>query len=207
MKMAYTEIKQKIVNCEYLPDTFLNELSLMKELGVSRTPIREAMSRLEHENLVRIVPKKGVLVSGFSLGDVREVYQVRELLEPYIIRFWGSRVDRQALRTYRDNLNLPGDDLPDWKRFLLDNELHKLIYDCCQNKYFVQLLDKVYDQNQRIRILSGRLHRRLEDTRFEHLTILERLLADDSEGAAQAMSVHLANSKQAAFDSLLISPP
>lgn len=205
--MAYTEIKQKIVNCEYLPDTFLNELSLMKELGVSRTPIREAMSRLEHENLVRIVPKKGVLVSGFSLGDVREVYQVRELLEPYIIRFWGSRVDRQALRTYRDNLNLPGDDLPDWKRFLLDNELHKLIYDCCQNKYFVQLLDKVYDQNQRIRILSGRLHRRLEDTRFEHLTILERLLADDSEGAAQAMSVHLANSKQAAFDSLLISPP
>jgi len=207
MKMAYTEIKQKIVNCEYLSDTFLNELSLMKELGVSRTPIREAMSRLEHENLVRIVPKKGVLVSGFSLGDVREVYQVRELLEPYIIRFWGSRVDRQALRTYRDNLNLPGDDLPDWKRFLLDNELHKLIYDCCQNKYFVQLLDKVYDQNQRIRILSGRLHRRLEDTRFEHLTILERLLADDSEGAAQAMSVHLANSKQAAFDSLLISPP
>jgi len=205
--MAYTEIKQKIVNCEYLPDTFLNELSLMKELGVSRTPIREAMSRLEHENLVRIVPKKGVLVSGFSLGDVREVYQVRELLEPYIIRFWGSRVDRQALRTYRDNLNIPGDDLPDWKRFLLDNELHKLIYDCCQNKYFVQLLDKVYDQNQRIRILSGRLHRRLEDTRFEHLTILERLLADDSEGAAQAMSVHLANSKQAAFDSLLISPP
>lgn len=205
MKKAYAAIKAKIVNCEYMPDTFLNELTLMKELEVSRTPIREAMSKLEHENLVRIVPKKGIIVTGLSLTLVQEVYQVRELLEPHIIRLWGSKVPRDTLLDYQGNLLKTSPETSEWERYLIDNELHRIIYDKCENQYFVQLLAKVYDQNHRIRILSGKLHRRLEDTREEHLVIVERLLEGSFEAAAAAMEAHLENSRKAAFECLLRS--
>jgi DNA-binding GntR family transcriptional regulator len=206
-KKAYSVIKAKILSCEYPPDTFLNEAVLMAEIGASRTPIREAMTKLEHENLVRIVPKKGVLVTGISLGEIKEVYQVRELLEPHIIRVWGKNVDHQVLVAYRESLESYDPDLPEETKFQLDNQLHRLIFDNCENKYFVQLLDTVYDQTNRIRIISGKqIRRRLEDTRVEHLAIVDRFLANDIEGAATAMSVHLENSKKAAFELLLKVP-
>ena len=205
-KKAYAAIKAKIVNCEYMPDTFLNELALMKELEVSRTPIREAVSRLEQENLVRIVPKKGIIVRNLTLSDVKDVYQVRALLEPHIIRLWGGRVSSETLMAYQEKLRQTSRETPEWERYLIDNELHRIISDRCENQYFVQLLDKVYDQNHRIRILSGKLHRRLEDTRTEHLLIVERILAGDSEGAAKAMEVHLEYSRKAALESLTQSP-
>lgn len=203
-KKAYAAIKERIVRCEYLPDAVLNEISLIAELGVSRTPIREALSRLEHENLVRIVPKRGIFVTGFTLSDVREIYQVRELLEPLIIRLWGARISKDVLQSLGQKLNRTSSDGPERDLYGLDYDLHRTIYDHCENKYFVHLLDRVFDQNQRIRIISGRLEHRLEATRDEHLTIVERLLSSDQEGAAVAMSHHLEQSRNAAFESLLL---
>ncbi len=203
-KKAYSIIKAKILSCEYPPDTFLNEGELMAEIGVSRTPIREAMTKLEHENLVRIVPKKGVIVSGISLGEIKDVYQVRELLEPFIIRTWGKNVDQKVLIAYRESLEHYDSELPEETKFQLDNQLHRVIFDYCENKYFVQLLDTVYDQTNRIRIISGKkIRRRLEDTRVEHLAIVDRFLENNIEAAALAMSLHLENSRKAAFELLL----
>ncbi len=203
-KKAYAAIKEKIVNCEYLPDTVLNEVSLIGELGVSRTPIREALSRLEHENLVRIMPKRGIFVTGFSLSDVREIYQVRELLEPFIIRAWGNRIPRIALEELQRKLGAVPLDAPEREFYNLDYHLHRTIYDHCENKYLVQILDRVFDQNHRIRILSGRLQHRLQASQTEHMAIVEALLRGDPEGAAQAMTFHLEQSRKAAFDSLMI---
>lgn len=204
-KKAYAAIRAKIVNCEYMPDTFLNEAALMKELEVSRTPIREAVSRLEQENLVRIIPKKGIIVSSLSLSNVKEVYQVRELLEPFIIRLWGAQVSQETLAAYQDKLLKTSQETPERERHMIDYELHRIISDRCENQYFVQLLGNVYDQSHRIRILSGKLQQRLEDTRTEHVLIVERLLSGDSEGAAKAMEIHLENSRKAAFESLMQS--
>lgn len=203
-KKAYTAIKEKIVNCEYLPETVLNEAGLIAELGVSRTPIREALSRLEHENLVRIMPKRGIFVTGFSLSDVREIYQVRELMEPHIIRLWGARIAKPVLETLKTTLLAMKPDTPEREFYRLDFELHRTIYDHCENKHFVQLLDRVFDQNHRIRILSGKLQHRLESSREEHLAIVEALLAGDTEAAARAMAAHLEQSRKAAFDSLML---
>lgn len=203
-KKAYAAIKEKIVTCEYPPDTVLNEVSLIEELGVSRTPIREALSRLEHENLVRIVPQRGIFVTGVSLGDVREIYQARELLEPLIIRLWGSRIPKDVLAALQEKLSRCPPDSPEHDLYTLDYELHRAIYDHCENKYFVHLLDRVFDQNQRIRILSGQIKHRLEATRDEHLEIVNRLLEGDHEGAARAMTSHLEQSRKAAFESLML---
>ena len=199
---AYTIIKAKIVNCEYPPGSFLNEIKLIEEIGTSRTPIREAMSKLEHENLVKIIPKKGVLVSSFSLSEINEVYQVRKLVEPFIIRTWGCEIDPQGLEAYRVRLKEMASESSDVEKILLDDSLHRFLIASNKNKYFVYLLDLVYDQNNRIRIISGKLTRRLEDTREEHLSIIDRLLDGHSDAAAKAMLEHLENSQKAALESI-----
>lgn len=92
---AYNCIKQKILNCEYQPGMFLSEDLLKNEMNMSRTPIRDAISRLEQENLVRILPKKGILVSGISIREIQSIYEARLLLEPYAVLHYGNRIPEQ----------------------------------------------------------------------------------------------------------------
>ena len=79
---AYRIIKDKIIRCEYMPGDFLNEKSLIEEIGASRTPIREALNKIEQENLVKIIPKRGVVVSEITMKDISEIFQVRECVSP-----------------------------------------------------------------------------------------------------------------------------
>ena len=97
-EQAYAIIKENIINCTYAPSSFLVESELMQQVGASRTPIREALNKLEQENLVRILPKRGVLVCDITMGTLNEVYEVRRLVEPYIVREYGCRLDEEALR-------------------------------------------------------------------------------------------------------------
>ena len=74
---AYNTIKDKIIRCEYAPNELISEEALREELGVSRTPIRDALSRLEQEGLLTILPKKGIMVSGLSLGEINGIFENR----------------------------------------------------------------------------------------------------------------------------------
>jgi DNA-binding GntR family transcriptional regulator len=200
---AYRIIKSKIVNCEFPPNAFLNELELVSEIGTSRTPIREAMSKLENERLVRILPKKGVVVTGIAYHEVDEVYQLRELLEPFIIRTWGDEIDPVKLKHFRVAMAALDESVSNARKFQLDDEFHRLIVGHSHNRFVMQVLDSVYDQTQRIRIISGNLlRRRLEDTCTEHLRIIDLLLQKRLAEAAQAMERHLRNARRAAFTSL-----
>ena len=95
---AYNTIRQKIVTCEYAPGTFLNEELLTSELGLSRTPIRDALSRLEQEGLIEIKPKKGILVMPLSINTISMIFEVRQLYEPYIHLNYGTSLSIQQLK-------------------------------------------------------------------------------------------------------------
>ncbi len=92
-QQAYQTIRTKILNCEYAPNSYLNEEQLCKEINVSRTPIRDALSRLEQENLIKILPKKGVVVAPLNINEINMIYETRILLEPYILATYGNRID------------------------------------------------------------------------------------------------------------------
>ena len=92
--IAYNMIHEKIVTCEYAPGSFLNEEMLTSSLGLGRTPIRDALSRLEHEGLVEIRPKVGITVTPLNISDINKIFEVRLLLEPYIIRNPGRPAER-----------------------------------------------------------------------------------------------------------------
>ena len=97
---AYNTIRQKIVTCEYAPGTFLNEELLTSELGLSRTPIRDALSRLEQEGLIEIKPKKGILVMPLSINTINMIFEVRQLYEPYILLNYGTSLSTQQLKKF-----------------------------------------------------------------------------------------------------------
>ena len=76
--------------CEYAPNQLLSESLLQEELGFSRTPVREAISRLAQEGLLKVFPKRGIVVSGITVSDIRMIFEVRTLVEPYALRTCGD---------------------------------------------------------------------------------------------------------------------
>lgn len=202
---AYNEIKSKIINCEYMPNSFLNESVLMEVTKSSRTPIREALSKLEQENFVTIIPKKGIMVNDLSLNDISMIFQVRELIEPFIILTNGFNLDKTELRSIRDMVigDITKQNIK--KTYDIDNRLHRFFIYSSSNKYFHQIMSHIYDQNSRMRILSAeKIDVRLKETQEEHLSIIDYIFDEKYDEAANAMKIHLANSKKAAIESLLI---
>ena len=202
-KKAYNIIKENIVTCRYTPGEFLNESQLMEEIGASRTPIREALSKLEQEKFVRIVSKKGVMVSELTLKEIGDVYQVRMLLEPQIVRQWGSRISVDELEKCRALLLTYHADMDVAQRNELDDSLHRLIVESCPNAYFYQWMTHIYCQNQRIRVVTGQLGQLMEENNTGHLQIVEMLLMAEYEKAAELLTEHLEQSKKKTFDVLL----
>ncbi len=200
---AYQLIKSKIISCEYKPASFLNETALMEEVGASRTPIREALNKLEQENLVKIIAKKCVMVSDLLVDEIGDVYQVRELIEPFIIRLWGKNISKEQLAQYKIDCQETRSEAGDHEKYVLDDAFHSMIIEVCQNTYLTQMMNHLHDQNLRIRVMSGCTSERLSKTVDEHLAVTDCLLANDYEGAAQKMIVHLENGKKAAFESLI----
>lgn len=203
--IAYEVIKGKIITCEYRPNTFLSEAFLMQEIDASRTPIREALNKLEQEGFVQIIPKKGVVVTALSLNEVNMTFEARLLLEPYIIHHYMEFIDLHKIREiYSQTEHLvPGEEFyADFCR--LDDTLHRLISSACSNKFLNESLIHIYDQNNRIRILAGKnIWQRHIEAAKEHLVLMDLILQGKKEEAAESITNHLIKSKTEAIRSLI----
>lgn len=205
---AYTVIKERIVSCEYAPGTLLNEEVLREQIGASRTPIRDALSRLEQEGLITIIPKKGVMVSGLSISDINMIFEVRMLYEPFALLNYGFTLsDEQIMRFYREfSTPREADDSLDF--FTLDDEFHAAIVAAMPNRFLRQTYDMIQTQNRRFRVMTGQFSQsRLAETMQEHLNIVKACLKKDWARAAEEMRAHLAASKNSTFDLLLNTNP
>ncbi|WP_169823780.1 GntR family transcriptional regulator [Anaerobium acetethylicum] len=202
---AYDSIRSKILNCEYPPNLFLNEDILCKELNVSRTPIRDALSRLEQENLVTIMPKKGIIVSPLTINEINMIYETRLLIEPYILATYGCRITDVKEARLREILKKASSSHDNLQLFYaLDDEYHRIIVELCENKYLIQCYENIHAQNLRLRIISGNMNReRLDASQHEHDEISAFILRKDYQKAAEAMRTHLLISKDSAFKVIL----
>lgn len=203
---AYHIIREKIVSCQYHPGSFLSESQLIGEVGSSRTPIREALNKLEQEDLVRIIPKRGVWVSEVTVGVVNSVYEIRNLVEPYIVQKYASaipqhRIEGEIQRIHHEN---DPNHIVAEEAASLDEDLHQMLVNASNNPYIIDMMNTVYTQNHRIRILSTvTVENRYADTQDEHLAILEHIQKGDIEAAVESMRHHLANSQDAAIKAML----
>lgn len=202
-QFAYEYIKNKILNCEYMPNELINEQLLCEEMGnVSRTPIRDALSHLEQEGLVTILPKKGSFVAGLNHLDINRIYEARGLIEPYALQKYGRRIPKKTLQDFRCLFETP---LHDHERdYLLDDQFHATIIDAMDNHYFQKAYQTIADTNYRFRVISGKSdHLNVTKANREHIAIIDACLQEDWELATQLMRNHLESSRISALKSYI----
>ena len=212
--IAYEQLKERIVDCTYAPDSMINEEGLQSEFGVSRTPIREALIMLEREGLVKIMPKKGVRIVRMTLEDVHDVFEIRKLIEPYILRAYGKRLSVQRMdtmvRRHRELLEaLDQGAEADFKKQVntLDCELHGMLIELANNPFFSDLHRVIFAQDSRLRVLSAEeVEGCLSRTLKEHLELLEALREGDMNLAAERMVIHLDEAEKAAVATITANP-
>ena len=190
----YEEIKDRIIRCEYLPGMQLNEDLLCSHFGSSRTPVRDALSRLEQEGLVNIHAKRGVQITDVSISAVNELFEVRMRIEPYAVRTYGSRMSDEVYASYMRRFSKGVSDKMDF--YALDNEFHHAFIEASGNRYLKTIHNMTGDQSARFRILSD-ADDRLEQTQQEHYRIAACCLRRDWSAAANEMRSHLEMSKKA----------
>ena len=178
----------------------LVERSLAARLGVSRTPIRETILRLEREGLVKIVEAKGAFVPSYTIEDVVEIYHVREGLEPLAARLSCPHITVHELRIFeeqferlRANPSSRHRDPEVWRR--LGRDFHNLFIRASNSSRLIQIIEGMQDQIELVRGLGRTISPEAssESTIDEHLEILRALRARNPARAEKAVRVHLQN--------------
>ena len=213
--LAYEAILNGIIMGRYLPGVMLTEEMLVEELSISRTPIRSALMRLQTEQLVTIFPKKGVQVRRITHRQISDIFNIRETLEPYCIRRFGSRFDKDRLERLYGIFSAEYPDCgpePSPEKdvvYRADVELHTAVIDLTDNELLRVHYRMLTNLMQQIIVLAARVSGRFEISRTEHLDVIVPLLRDDYGLAADRMREHLVMGRRSAYDALevLEAPP
>jgi GntR family transcriptional regulator, rspAB operon transcriptional repressor len=200
---AYEYIKQRIIDGTLRPGQDIVEEELRKELGSSRTPVREAIMRLQNEDLIEIYPRKGMFVSNITVKMVNNIYQVREIIEPQSIRIGSADLSKDVLelfmKKFKDTPSLKGEKLQEYYTNL-DRDFHSYIISASRNDYLVKIMNNILNQSQRIRIQSFNIKNRYVMSNKEHVVILKALIDNKIDEAMILMQKHIANSKNVALN-------
>ena len=187
---VYQKLKTRIINNEIMPNTFLDEKGLCETLGASRTPVREALARLEQDGLVVSLPRRGVMVSNLSLPTIMELIHICKVMEPSLLRPYFRLYDKEVLRRFRQQQEQVIQDNDVDAFGALDYAFHKYLYEATGKRHVIKLLSYVCDQHQRIRTHDFFRWRRLTQGAHDHLKIIDALLADDYDLAYQLLLRH-----------------
>lgn len=195
---TYQLLKEKIIDCIYPPGTIINEVQLANELQLSRTPIREAISKLELDGFVKVLPKKGIYVTDITLNDVIQVFQTRVEIEPIALHLAASRLPMEELVSFCQKFNEPVADIQN--SFRLDTAMHLFIIEHCGNKYIIDMMRRVFEENTRIIISSKQNQTKVHDAKEEHLEILNLLIDGKYTEAEKKMREHIVACRKYALD-------
>lgn len=191
---AYRTLKDKIITLQLPPATLVNEAALMAELDMGRTPIREAFQRLAHENLVVILPRRGILVADLNLSDLQKIFELRLELETCAVRLAAKRATPEqiagleALFADADGIIRSGDH---HQLILLDHQAHVLIGQAAHNEFLQEALERLYNHVLRLWYISLHKVSRLSEAIEEHRDLIAAIKAGDEERAAQIMRAHI----------------
>lgn len=191
---VFNRIRDDILNGRFQENDELRETVISEELGVSRTPVREAFRQLELEGLIRIVPNKGAYVTGISASDVADIYEIRSLLEGLCARWATKKITAEKLDEMEEIILLSEFHLSKnhFDQLIeLDNRFHQLLYESCESKILIHLLKDFhqYVQRQRQQTLSD--FERSKESIAEHKAIMEAMKEKNAELAEQLADQHI----------------
>jgi len=202
---AYHAIREMIVSLELRPGAVIDERRLMEQLGIGRTPTREALRRLAQERLVEVYPRRGMFVTSVEIRDLASLAEVRSVLESSAARLAAERAtddDRDAVAALLDDLERHT-ELDQRELMALDERIHRAVYRAAHNDLLEATLEQYYVLALRIwSIALDRAHE-LEEAVEAHRALLEAIQAGDGDRAADTMRAHVQDFEQAMHRVLL----
>lgn len=191
---VFKYIRDGIIEGRYQTGEYLVETKLAEELGISRTPIREALKQLELEELAVSIPNRGVVVQGLSSQDVEDIFAIRLTLEGQAAYWAAQRIQQPEI----DRLNELADLMELYTRrqdivnlARLDTEFHEIIYEACDSRMLKHILASLHQNISRARKSSLNLPNRPEKSLEEHRAIMEAIERRQPEQAKAQMESHI----------------
>ncbi|EDQ35706.1 Transcriptional regulator [Hoeflea phototrophica DFL-43] len=191
---VYMSLKQAILSLTFRPGEIMQKPEICAELGVSRSPVAEAVARLSAEGLVNVVPQAGTFVAKFSMNEIREGAFLREALELAAIEVVAKTIAEEQLVLLRRNLRIQQALMEDGDIagfYQMDAKMHELILSFTNYKRLAVLADTAWVHVNRARQLNLPAPGRIEATLEEHKAIVAALEAHDPEAARAATQYHL----------------
>lgn len=199
---AYNFIRDKVVEKKYRPGEPILESSVSEELGISRTPVREALKLLQKENLVEIYSRRGAFITSISLEKVREIYQLREIIEGEVARIVAPHIPDHKLVKIEEKLNAIKENFDQWddrsvgKAVKTGQELHELIFDTLGNETLIEIMGKIeFDAKRGCDFASSKAGNVMIFL-DQHLEIIKALKEKDAEKAKLLLNKHIRDAKE-----------
>ena len=195
-QQAYDFVKAQIMNLDLKPGQYVTDSQVASDMNISRTPVREALRRLEQEGLLINQARRGWKVYALSLHDIHEIFDIKVNIEGMMARRAAECKDetlRSALQESMDQMLRAAEsqDHDAWQA--ADFQLHGILSRMCDNERAARIIDNLNDQWHRVRVGFIAMQGRIERSNPEHVQIIESILAGDGETAERYMRIHLNN--------------
>ncbi len=204
-EVIFNTIREAIISGELKPGERLMEVQLAEKMGVSRTPVREAIRKLELEGLVEMIPRKGAHVAEVSVKDIMDVLELRSTLDGLATELAAERITDDEIKelkhiysqfvSYVEKDNLPG-------IVKKDVEFHDVIYRSSRNDRLITIVSNLREQIQRFRVIYLKGYSNPREIANEHSEIIEAISTKNRELAKQVAQEHIRKQQEAMINSL-----
>ncbi len=194
--VVFNTLREAILRGDLVPGERLMELQLASKLGVSRTPIREAIRMLEQEGLAITIPRKGAIVAGMTEKDMQDVLEIREALEELSVQVACDKITDEQIAMLRETMENFKESLEsgDIKRMAeADVEFHNVIYQATDNPKLINMLSNLQEQMYRYRVEYLKNPDNHDQLLQEHEAIYKGILEKDKDGVTQMIRRHISN--------------
>ncbi|PKM94328.1 MAG: GntR family transcriptional regulator [Firmicutes bacterium HGW-Firmicutes-1] len=200
---VFNRIREDILRGRFKQNEALIEVKISEELGVSRTPVREAIRQLELEGLVTSIPNKGVIVTGINSKDIDDIYVIRSLIEGLSAKWAAQNITTEQIEeleeiVYLSEFHLSKNHLE--QLYELDNRFHEKLYDISNSKILRHVLSDFHHYVQRVRKASLSSYERAEKSILEHKMILEAIKEGDYLKVEALTNEHIINTSKNVAD-------
>lgn len=193
-EIVYEELKMQILTGKITPGTRMMEVELAESMGVSRTPIREAIKKLEQEGLVTIEPRKGAYASQISVKDMVDILEVRQDMEGLAAQMAAYRMTPKQMKELESisiayNKAVEESNMADMIKY--DTEFHNLIVESCDNSILTMMINQLQELVLRFRYIYYDNYKRAEKMPGEHRSIMDAIREGRANEARAAADAHI----------------
>jgi len=201
---VYRALKEDIVTVRLRPGQQLNPAELARRFGVSKTPVREALHALQREGLIHIIPRAGYFVTPVTIEDVRNIFQLRLILEAASAQLAAQSITEEELDALEElSSRYKSGDVESYRRFLAENkEFHLRVARATGNDLLVEVLSTLLDKMQRLLFMRLDSQNSADEMIEEHRQLIRALRQRDEIGAREAMTKALQRARDAVLQSI-----